>query len=502
VFLLLLNFVSRTIFIKHLGSTYLGINGLYTEILSLLSFAELGFGSAMIYAMYEPVAKNDREQIIKLLDFYKTIYRMVALVIAVLGSCFIPFLPSIVKGADWLTVSELRIYYIIFLTNNVIGYFVSYKYSFLNALQKNYIQTSIESVVSVICGVAQIISILLWNNFLMYLVINTAILVVSRFFIALYLDRKYPVLREKPKTRLDIKSKKSIFNDVKGLIVHQFSSVAIHSTDNIIISSLSELGVVAVGYISNYNLLINSVSGFITIIFNSFTSGFGNMVAESTTDNFRSAFKQVNFLNFWIYGFCSISFFVLIPPFISLWIGQSNLIDSVSFLLIVINFYMQGQSVIYSNARAAKGHFSMDKWWAFAQAIVNLIVSIIGVKLLGLVGVYIGTVTSRILYTLGRPISTYRFLFDKSCVEYFVTYFRYFIAVLIAGGVEVLITRQLLFVNDITVGKFALGCVIDLVIPNVIFLLLFWRTKEFQALRNRLSNILGVYRENAHLERG
>ena len=141
---LILAFLSRTIFIYFLGSTYLGVNGLYSEILSLLSFAELGFGSAMTFAMYKPVADKDTEKIKRLLGFYKTVYRIVAVIITVAGLCLIPFLQYIVKGAEWLNVTELRLYFLIFLANTVVGYFVTYKFAYLNALQKNYINTVID----------------------------------------------------------------------------------------------------------------------------------------------------------------------------------------------------------------------------------------------------------------------------------------------------------------------------------------------------------------------
>ena len=169
---LLFAFISRTVFIYVLGNTYLGVNGLYSEILSLLSFAELGFGSAMAFSMYKPAAENDRMMIVRLLDFYKTVYRIIAFVIAALGLCLTPFLQYIVKGADWLTVSELRVYFLVYLFNTVIGYFVTYRFTYLNALQKNYIQTNIDSIVNVISYIAQVIAILVWKNFLLYLLMN------------------------------------------------------------------------------------------------------------------------------------------------------------------------------------------------------------------------------------------------------------------------------------------------------------------------------------------
>ena len=479
------SFVSRTAFIHVLGSTYLGINGLFTEVLSLLSFAELGFGSAMTFSMYKPVIDNDRERIIKLLNFYKKVYRIIAAVIASLGLCMVPFINYIVKGADWLSVSSLQLYFLIFLFNTVVGYFVTYKYTYINALQKNYITTNIDTVVTISSNIAQIIVIFVSKNFLLYLLVNSAILLVSRVFIAVYLNKKFPILKEKAPVPLSIEEKAPIFNEVKGLALHQFASAAVHSTDNLIISSM--ISVVTVGLISNYNMLINSVLGFVVILFNSVTAGFGNLAAESDTKNYRKVFKEVNFANFWIYGFCCVAFWILVPPFITLWIGADKLIDNISFSLIIINIYLQGQCTAYYNARIAKGNFNKDKWWAVAQAIVNLVVSVIGAKSFGLVGVYIGTIASRMIYVLFRPYSTYEFLFEDKVMTYYKRFSQYFIEVVLADLVTKLMTNIVLC--EVTVISFVISLIIVLIVPNVVFFACNSKSQEFIMWKNRIKSM-------------
>lgn len=481
---LLFAFISRTVFIYVLGNTYLGVNGLYSEILSLLSFAELGFGSAMAFSMYKPAAENDRMMIVRLLDFYKTVYRIIAFVIAALGLCLTPFLQYIVKGADWLTVSELRVYFLVYLFNTVIGYFVTYRFTYLNALQKNYIQTNIDSIVNVISYIAQVIAILVWKNFLLYLLINSAVLLISRLVIVVYLNKKYPIFNEKAEKPLSKEEKQPIYKEVRGLAIHQFSSVAVHSTDNILISTMTSQGVTAVGLISNYNMLMNSVLGFVTTLFASVISGFGNLVAASTTERFREVFKQVNFLSFWIYGFCSIAFWILIPPFVTLWIGADKVIDNVTFTLIIINAYLQGQGTAYNNARIAKGNFNKDKWWAVLQAVTNLIVSIVCAKYLGLVGIYIGTVVSRLVYVVFRPFSTYKFLFDESSAEYYKKLLQYIVYVVIAAFAIKFITTPIL--NNVTIITFILSVCVVCIVPNIIFFLLCMRLPEFKEGKKRV----------------
>lgn len=485
---LILGFVSRTVFIHFLGTTYLGVNGLYAEILQMLSFAELGFGSALIFAMYKPVANNDEAQTKKLLAFYRTTYRIIALIITTLGIAVLPFLHLIVKGADNLTLFQLKLYFIIYLINTVANYFVSYKYSYVNALQKNYIVTNVDTIVHLITIVAQIVIMVVTKNFLAYLLTHTTLLLFSKIIIARYLNKKYPILAQKTTEKLGKEEKASIYKDVRGLALHQFSSIAIHSTDNIIISSFSGLGVVVVGLISNYNLIMSSILGFVAVFFNSVTASFGNIVASSSVENYRRSFLDLNFVNFWLYGFCAIAFFTLTPSFITLWLGPEFLIDPLCFLLIVINSYLVGQSTVYNNARIAKGNFSKDKHWALVQALTNLVVSIIGAIWLGLLGVYIGTIASRLVYVCFRPLSTYKFLFKRSCIEYYKKLSMYFGSVALAGAATYFATWFLL--KEVTVMRFlgAIGMVT--ILPNVIFLVLHFRSKEFKNVCYRVKKFM------------
>ena len=138
-------------------------------------------------------------------------------------------------------------------------------------------------------------------------------------------------------------------------------------------------------------------------------------------------------MNFWIYGFCSIALWILVQPFITIWIGDDKLVDNMAFTLIIVNCYLQGQLTAYNNARIAKGNFNKDKGWAFAQAITNHVVSVIAAKYLGLVGIYIGTVASRLVYVMFRPYSTYKFLFEESSIDYYKKLLQYFINVIIAA---------------------------------------------------------------------
>lgn len=492
---LLLGLFSRTVFIRYLGETYLGVNGVYGELLNMLSLTQLGFGTALNFALYKPVADNDEIKIKKLLHFYKVVYRIIAVVVTCIGLALIPFLPSILQGTETIDAIQLRIYFVIFLSNTVIGYFISYKFAYLNALQKNYISTNVETITHFFTIIGQIVILICTRNFLAYLLFQTAMGIFTRFGIAFYLNKKFPIVKGNTQERLSKEEKKPIFKEVKGLMIHQFANFAVHSTDNLIIAMTSGLGVVMVGLISNYNLIITSVLGFASLLFTGVTSGFGNLVATSSTEHYEKTFREVNFLNVWVYGFCSIAFFVLIPPFIQLWLGEKFLIDDISFLLIVVNQYMLGQSSIYNNVRVGKGNFKKDQWNSLIQAVVNLLVSIIAVRYLGLVGVYIGTIVSRLCTTIIRPWMTYKYLFNKSCSHYYKMYLGYFLFIALIGAITYFVCHFILI--NVTIWTFIIAIMVVALLPNLLIVVVFYKTESFKSLWKRVKITL-----NRCLKRG
>ena len=492
---LLVTFASRTVFIYLLGEYYLGVNYLFVDILNVLSFAELGFGSAMTFALYSPVAKGQNEKVRQLIYFYRNAYRVIAFVVLLFGLALLPFLQYLVSDAGTITLSELRLYFLIFLANTVISYFVTYKFGLLNALQKTYIQTNFGTITTIICALAQIAALVLTQSFLVYLLANFVVLTVSRFMLARYLNVRYPILKNKPKQLLPKSEKRKILHEVKGLAVHQFSGVAVHATDSIIIAIIPTLGIVLVGTVGNYNMIITTIQGIVLVIVNSVVAGFGNLAALESKQKFKEVFDEANFIGFWIFGLCAVCLFVLLPSFIELWIGETYLIDAASFTLILVNFYLQGQSVVYNNARIAKGNFNKDKWWSLLQAIINLVVSIVCALQFGLVGVFVGTVVSRLVFVISRPCSTYRFLFGCSPWRYFADIAKYgFFAIL---AVVAATSVSSIFLEALSIANFCLAMIACFVITNVVFFICTFKSTVFQAVKKRVFSLV-----KSPLERG
>lgn len=481
IIILVMGFVQRTVFILALGKTLLGVNGLYTDILGVLSLAELGIGSAMNFSLYKPVANQDREKIKSYMRLYKKAYLVIAGVITVVGLTLTPFLQYLIKAEDrrHLTVEELMLYYLIFLFNTVSSYFVAYKYSLVNAEQKNYIQTNIATVTKIVTVFAQIIILLTTQNFLLFLLTQAAVELLQKILVNIYFNRLYPYLRDKDVRKLEKAETDVVVVKTKALMFHKIGDVARLSTDRIIITYFLNLDLG--GVVDNYNYIITYAISFINVIFNAVVSGFGNLVATESKEKQYRAFKVYRFFACWLYGYASVGFWLLLTPFITgIWLGGGWNLGQGIVTLMLIDFYLKGGRVVLTNFKIAAGIFEQDRYLALIQGGVNLVISIIGVKWIGLAGVYVGTVVSGILANFLQPVIIYRDCFAKKAGEYFRDAVKYIAVVL--GIIVILIPVKSVLMPQITLSAFIVMAAVITVVYHSIFLCFFRKTEEFDYL--------------------
>ncbi len=478
--ILLVNFIQRTVFIYVLGRTLSGVNGVYTDVLSVLSLTELGIGTALNYSLYKPVAERDIEKIKSYMRFYKKAYLTIAGVIAILGIAISPFLKFILKNPGNLTLKELTLYYYLFLFNTVISYFVTYKYSLVNAEQKNYIQTNITTLTKLATATVQISVLLLFRNFLFYLLAQFVVELLQKIFVTAYLNRLYPYLRDKDVRKLTAQETQVVATKTKALICHKVGDVARLQTDKIIISSFVSVDTAAV--VDNYVYIITYVGNFVNIIFDSVISGFGNVVATESKERQYLLFKVYRFLACWLFGFGAVGFFHLLTPFIGgVWLHDAGwTLPRVTVALLVTDFYLKGGRTVLLNFKIASGLFEQDRFLPLVQGAVNLVVSVVLVMKIGVTGVYVGTLVSGILANLIRPGIIYRVCFDKKAGVYFKDSLKYILVILAVGAAITPIRHAVM--GEVTILTFALMVVLITLLYNLVFLAVFHRTEEFSYL--------------------
>ena len=422
VLAILLNFAVRTIFIYCLNEAYLSVNGLYSNILTVLSLAELGFGSAMVYRMYAPVAVKDYQKAAALLQFYKKIYIIIGVVIFLLGLCVIPFMDYIIK--DKPDISGLTLYYILFLINTSISYwFSSYKASVLYADQKEYIKTNVQNTMAILQSGLQIVLLLLFRKYLLYLLIQLAGNIFLNLYVAHLVDKRYPEIQTYQGASLSTEERVQIRKDTEALVLSRFGHVALNGTDNIIISAV--VGVLWVGRLSNYTLICDSVTSVLCQITAAITGSLGNFFATEDKHAGYALFKKVEFLNFWLYGFSFIALVTLLDPFVQIWAGERFVLGLPISIAIAINFFVAGYMNTLWVFRSTIGLFKQGKFRPILVAILNIILSIFLGKLWGVFGVLFATFLSRAAISLWYdPLILHRYGFEVSCKPFFARYFR------------------------------------------------------------------------------
>lgn len=471
----LLGFISRKVFLNSLGTEYLGINGLLTNVLSMLSLVEGGIGTSIIYNLYKPLAEDDEPKIIALIQLYKKLYGILAVVIFILSMGLYPLLGVLIKGGT--NISFLGFVYFIFVIKNVISYLNAHKWSLINADQKGYVLVKYNLIFNIVTTISKIIVLKISQNYILYLVIELLIFIIQNIWNGNVVNRRYPYIKDSKKYKVDSDTKENLITNVKAIFLHNIGTYCVFGTDNLLISSLISLK--TVGLYSNYTLIISQLASLLTPILNGIGASVGNLIATESKEKSYEIFNVTYFINFWIYSICSITLYNLIEPFINWIFGEGLLLNKLSLILILCNFYLTGLRTSINIFKSKAGIFSPDKYIPLLEAAINLVASLILTKYLGLAGIFLGTTIS----TISIPIWTqsklvYNKIFNKSVFEYFKKYFIYLILTLVCALITIELCSLIVITNEFL--SLIVKGIVCVVVPSIIYLVLFFNTKEFK----------------------
>lgn len=481
----ILTFITRTVFIYCLGEEALGLNGLFTNILYMLSLAELGVSTAINFSLYEPLVQRDIRKINSLMAFYKKAYRIIGSIVAILGIFLIPFLKYFIK--DISSIDNVYVIYILYLINTVSTYFISYKETLINADQKKYKLLKIETIFLVLLNVFQIAFLILTKNFIFYLIVQIITLFIQRIITNIFITKMYKDIDFKSIEMIEKKDLNLIIKNVKAMFFHKIGDYCINGTDNLIISSF--INVSTVGFYSNYLTIINLFNTFISMIFNSIISSLGNFIVTESSEKKEDIFKKMNFISFILYGICSVVLVNVFNDFISIWVGEKFCLGVDIVLIIVINFYLTGMRVPVATMKSAAGLFDVDKYTPLFQSAINLIVSIFLVKKIGLLGVLIGTLVSSLAIPCWqRPYLVYKYIFKTSSRKYFIEYIKYIVIVIASSVLTMFISKSLIIENLFLM--FIIKSMLAVIIFMLITLIVFWKTNEIRYIYSIINKII------------
>lgn len=472
--MIIVPFILRTLFIYSLGSEYLGLNSLFTSILTVLNLAELGFSNAIIYNMYKPIAENDVDTICALINYYKKVYRILGSVVLVAGLVCVPFLDKLING-DIPSGINLVTIYMLYLVNTAISYFLfSYKICILTAYQREDIISKVNIVLKVIMFILQAVVLIFFKNYYAYVILMIANTIITNIVTGYYSNKNYPQYR--CKGSISKENHQTIRKNIEGLVIGKLCLVSRNAFDNIFLSLFLGLNVVTI--YGNYYYIMTAVSGMLTIIMTSIGAGIGNSVAtESVSKNYEDYMKFI-FMYAWISGWCAVCMFCLYQPFMLIWMGKKLMFPLKDVVLICIYFYSLTMGDVRSQYSAATGLFWENRVYVFVEAVVNIVLNYVLGKYWGVHGIILATWISIffINFCWGSSI-IFQYYFKKySAKEYYKAHMIYFFNAIVATGITYFITTK---INGNIIVSFILKISVCVIIPNIYFVLIYYRKKEF-----------------------
>ena len=479
-----LKFLSRRVFVLLLGREYLGLNGLFTDVLSMLSLAELGFSVSITYSLYRPVAQGDTETIKSLIRLYRRVYRAVGLTVLTLGLCLTPFLSFFMKEIP-KDIPHIPLIYVLNLVNASISYFFSYKSTRLFVHQQKYVETAIRAAVSLAAVGAQIGVLLLTRNYLYYLFLAIAATVVQNAAVSLQADRLYPYLREKDIRPLPEEALGEIRRNVRAMLLHRIGAVAVFNTDNLLISKFA--GVASAGLYSNYTMIRGFLNILVSALFDAITPALGNLTATEPEESKRTACRRLSFFSAWLFGWMSICLFCLYDPFIDLWLGEGYLLSKPAVLLIAVNFYVNGMRTPVNNTKSVLGLFWDDRYKSIVEAACNLAVSVLLARRWGVEGIMAGTLVSTLAFPFWcEPLVLYRRGLRVPAGEYFR---GYLIRLAVTGAAGTLTYLLCGMTGSGWTGFLGKG-LLCAAAPNAVYLAAYRKTEEFRFLKGTAGRLM------------
>lgn len=471
----LVPFLMRTAMVYLLGVEYLGLNSLFTSVLQVLNLAELGIGSAMVYSMYKPIAEDDTKTICALMNLYKIYYRVIGLVVAVMGLILLPFIPKLINGT---VPADINVYilYLLNLGATVLSYWLfAYKNSILQAHQRTDVVSKVSLITETLKYICQIGTLAIFHNYYYYVIVLLVTQALNNVITAIFANKIYPLYKAKGK--LSKENVRKINGRIKDLFTSKLGWVILNSADTIVISSF--LGLTMLAIYQNYYYLITAVIGLVSAVFTSCTAGIGNsLVMESKEKNF-SDFKVFTFIIVWIAGFCSSCFLCMFQPFMRIWMGKERLVEFPVVICFCIYFFLYEINQLFNLYKDAAGNWHTDRFRPMVTALVNLGINLLLVRYWGLYGIILSTVFSMLF--VGMPWLLYNLftsIFEKNYFrDYFKCILKYVLVALLANVVVFFICSFIELSDVLTIVIRAAICIVGF---NCAFIILLHREKNFK----------------------
>ena len=432
VLLLIGSLLVRRYLIQYIGNEANGLDSLYTSIVGVLSIAELGIGTAIVFCMYKPIVDGDNDTVSALYGLFKKVYLIIGGIIAVGGCVAMPLLPYLAKDYQAIDVN-LYLTFGLMLISVVLTYAFSAKISLINAYKNNYITTAINSSGQLLQYGLQIIILIYTQSFVWYLACRIIAVAVQWIATKVATNIKYKFIIAN-KRSVDPDTKKEVTKNVKAMFMHKIGGVLVNTVDSIIISTF--IGVVILGKYTNYTVIMTAMTGTITLFFTPLTSVVGHMCVEENKTQIKKYYNFFYAFNFILGLVFFLGYYAVIDNLVTICFGNDlEMTKSISFV-IAINYFIQFMRQATLLFRDATGTFYYDRWKPLIEGLLNIGLSIGFVYLFeflwgaefAVVGVIAATiVTNLTICHVVEPYVLYKHALQASVKPYYIRNYLYII---------------------------------------------------------------------------
>lgn len=478
---IIIGFFAQRFFLQILNAEYLGLNGLFSNIISMLAIFELGIGSAITFSLYKPLASDDKKTIKALMRFYRKAYRIIATIVFVAGCLMTTFLPYIIKE---VTI-DVNIYaiYLMFVLDAVCSYLLTYRRSILYADQNNYLINYVHICYLMLMNVAQLSLLAVTHNYYLYLGVKIVMRVVENLVIHLIVHYRYPYLDDIGGVRLNKKLEKDILKKIKALLFHKIGAFIVLGSDNIIISKY--IGLVEVGLYSNYYLIFKAGETLIGQAVSSLTPTVGHKLAVCESEKTYGAFKKTRFAGFCLSCVAATTYMACMQPLVKIWLGEQYILEPLALAMLALNLFQRLQRYSYNAFKEAAGVYYEDRYVPIIESFLNIVVSIVLLQFFGLAGVVMGTtISGLVLWCYSYPKFVYKKLFKRSYCQYARETIGYMAVFAACATVVNFITAFVTFSSIL--AQLIVNAVVSFVICAIIITVTLHKTSSFRLFVRKL----------------
>ena len=380
-------------YLLHFGSEYTGISSSITQLLGFITILQFGIAGSSRFALYKVLANNDTHGISSVVNATQSYMRKIAL--CLLG--YIGVLAVVYPYIADTTISPLDVSLLVLIigASSFFRYFFSITYQILlTADQRLYIYNGIATVTTILNTVLAVLLMKAGCNIHLVKLGSALIFVLTPILMSLYVRKAYSIDKTVPQD-------KSVLKNRWDVMWHSIANIVHDNTDLVVLTVLTNVKYVSV-YTVHY-LVVNGLFQVFSVFTNSLEAAFGNMFAKGENKN---AYANLELYEFFTAGFVSVVFscaLVLIVPFVQLYTaGVTDVNYTVPLfaaIAVIAQMVMSIRQPYLTVVRAA-GHYKQTRNGAIAEAVINIVTSVILTCFFGMVGVAIGTLIANLFRTL------------------------------------------------------------------------------------------------------